>query len=91
MTPPRDYYLYVTPWLAFGFKRRPCWLRRVIQRLALGWRWHANEGPKFYGLSIDDPYDPRSRPYDAHVRGLEGSRNVIGVALESRANSRTAR
>ena len=69
------YYLYVTPWVAFGHLRRPCWVLRAIQRVFLGWRWYANE-TALAGLSAVSPEHCDAEPYTRHLPDKDPSTRI---------------
>ncbi len=52
----KGYHLWVTPHIAYGHPRRPMGLRRLIQRVLLGWRWIP--ASQVYGLVANGPELP---------------------------------
>jgi hypothetical protein len=70
-TQPQGFYLYVTPWVAYGHLRRPCWLLRIIQRVLLGWRWYANEHDTIHAMRVMEVSETitgtSSGPYSVHL------------------------
>lgn len=67
----KGYYLYVTPWIAYGHLRRPCWMLRVFQRLVLGWRWYHNEHATLHAMRVMEVSETitgtSSGPYSVHL------------------------
>ena len=82
---PQGYYLYVTPWLAYGHLRRPCWVLRVIQRVFLGWRWCASQRKFLSGMLANSP-DSASEPYALHLPEVPGLRVAYNFSAEAANN-----